>query len=113
MTLRRRSCMIVATWSSRCSSGWSAGTDRICCTTGPGSNAASVAAQISASLLGKTRKIVPSATPAASAIWRVETWAPCWRISARVEPTMAARRCSGAIGAARPLVEEEPYPESK
>ena len=42
--------------------------------TGAGSSAVSRAAWISASLSGKTRKIVPSATPAASAISRVVTF---------------------------------------
>ena len=40
---------------------------------GAGSKAASTTASIRASLSGKTRKIVPSAMPAASAIWRVVT----------------------------------------
>ena len=40
------------------------------------SNASSTTASISASLVAKTRKIVPSAMPAASAIWRVLTSRP-------------------------------------
>ena len=40
---------------------------------GPGSNASSTAAHTTESLSGKTRKMVPSAIPDASAIWRVVT----------------------------------------
>ena len=49
----------------------------------------------SSSLVSKTRKIVPSATPAASAIWRVLTSAPLSSTSASVVATSMARRSSG------------------
>ena len=52
--------------------------------------------------MSKTRKIVPSATPAASAIWRVLTSAPLSSTSSSVVATSMARRSSGAsaVGAA-------------
>ena len=62
---------------------------------GSGSKAVSTAASMSDSLSGKTRKIVPSAMPAASAIWRVVTPAPCSISSGMVADTMAARRSTG------------------
>ena len=40
-------------------------------TVAAGSNTCASVASTSAALCGNTRKIVPSATPAASAIWRV------------------------------------------
>ena len=55
---------------------------------------------ISASLSGNARKIVPSAMPTASAIWRVVTISPCSTSRARVARTMTARRSSG--GGRRP-----------
>ena len=64
---------------------------------GRGSKARSVTARISASLSSKTRKIVPSATSAASAIWRVVTPAPCPSTSgnvALIRPPAAARAAS-------------------
>ena len=72
--------------------------------TGPGSSTAATAASISSSLSAKTRKIVPSAMPAASAIWRVVIERPSRLSSGTVAATMAARRSSGAIGSARPRV---------
>ena len=69
--------------------------------TGSGSKACSRAASISDSLSGKTRKMVPSAMPAASAIWRVVTMAPSAISSGMVAATMAARRFVGGRGAAR------------
>ncbi|GAB3807598.1 hypothetical protein GCM10027605_38230 [Micromonospora zhanjiangensis] len=51
---------------------------------------------------GKTRKMVPSATPAASAICRVVTFLPYRPISGRVAVIRAARRSSGGNGRARP-----------
>ena len=65
------------------------------------SSAASTTAAISDSLSGKTRKIVPSAMPAASAIWRVVSAAPWASSSGRVASTMRARRSSGGSAAAR------------
>src|SRR5690606_12984691 len=53
------------------------------------------------SLSGKTRKMVPSATPAASAICRVVTAVPCLRTSGTVAARIAARRAEGAIRGAR------------
>jgi hypothetical protein len=77
---------------------------------GSGSKAAAVAPWINSSLSRKARKIVPSATPAASAIWRVVTFSPYWHSNGTVAAISAARRSSGAIGRARPagLVDREP-----
>ena len=65
-----------------------ASSSQVCCT----SNASSRTASISASLVGKTRKIVPSATPAASAICRVLTSRPN-------APATARSQRSGRLGA--------------
>ena len=65
------------------------------------SNAASTTASIRRSLSGKTRKIVPSAMPAASAIWRVVTAAPCASSSGSVAATISARALLGGSAAAR------------
>src|SRR5207245_2238812 len=46
-------------------------------------------------------KMVPSATPAASAIWRVLTAIPCSRSNGTVAAIRAARRSSGAIAGTR------------
>ena len=69
--------------------------------TGAGSNACSTAASISVSLSTKTRKIVPSATPAASAICRVVIWVPWAMSSGTVAARIDARRSSAGIAAAR------------
>ena len=53
--------------------------------------------------MGKTRKIVPSATPAASAISFVVVRRPCSISSGRVAVMSASRRSSGDIGLARSL----------
>ena len=55
---------------------------------GRGSSAASMTASRSAVLSSKTRKMVPSAMPAAWAISRVVTAAPCSRKSGRVAATI-------------------------
>ena len=68
------------------------------------SNAASTTAAIRLSLSGKTRKIVPSAMPAASAICRVVTAAPCASSSGNVAATISARRSEGGRAAARLVV---------
>ena len=60
-----------------------------------------MAASTSSSLEANARKIVPSATPAASAIWRVVTSRPWTRISRSVTSISSARRSSGDIGRAR------------
>ncbi len=65
------------------------------------SSAASTTAAMSDSLSGKTRKMVPSAIPAASAIWRVVSAVPCASSSGSVASTMRARRSSGGRAAAR------------
>ena len=57
---------------------------------------------MSDSLSGKTRKMVPSAMPAASAIWRVVSLAPCSISSGMVAdddggPTLAWAAGSGAV----------------
>ena len=70
-----------------------------------GSKAASTAASISASLSGKTRKIVPSAMPAASAIWRVVTVRPAPAAAARWRrrwPPGARRAASGLLAGVGP-----------
>ena len=56
---------------------------------------------MTASLSGKTRKIVPSAMPAAAAISRVVTAFPWSQTSGMAAAMMAARRSSGGSGAAR------------
>ena len=68
---------------------------------GAGSSTLPTTASITASLSGKTRKMVPSAMPAASAISRVVTAAPWSQTSGIAAATMAARRSSGGSGAAR------------
>ena len=74
-----------------------------CASTVVVSSAASTTAAISDSLSGKTRKIVPSAIPAASAIWRVVIAVPWASRSGSVASTMRARRSSGGRAArARP-----------
>jgi hypothetical protein len=65
------------------------------------SKAASTAASINDSLSGKTRKMVPSAMPAASAIWRVVMSTPWACRRGTTAATMAARRSEGGMGAAR------------
>ena len=70
---------------------------------GAGSNARSVTARMSASLSSKTRKIVPSATAAASAICRVVTPGPCQSTSGKVAAISASRRSAGGIRRARSL----------
>ena len=67
-----------------------------------GLTTSSAAAISSAGLSGKTRKMVPSAIPAASAICRVVTSSPFASSSGTTASTMARRRSSGAIGVARP-----------
>ena len=73
---------------------------------GMGSKAASTAACRTACLSGKTRKIVPSAMSAASAICRVLIASPCSSSSGTVAATMAARRSSGGSAAARLRISE-------
>ena len=68
---------------------------------GAGSSAASMTASSNAVLSSKTRKMVPSAMPAACAISRVVTAAPCSRKSGRVAATIAERRSSSGSAAAR------------
>ena len=70
-------------------------------TSGPLSKAAITAARSSEALSGNTPKMVPSATPAASAICRVLTPMPCSRSSGIVAAISAARRSSGAIAGTR------------
>ena len=87
--------------SQRASSGSVGSIARSSASTGAGSKACSTAASINVSLSAKTRKIVPSATPAASAIWRVVIWVP-WAIkSGTVAARIDARRSSGGNAAAR------------
>ena len=62
---------------------------------------ASTTAAISSSLSAKTRKIVPSAMPAASAIWRVVTISPCSSSSGSIASMIIARRSSGGRDSAR------------
>ena len=98
--------------ASRSASGRSMSIAPISAAAGPGSTMAATAASTSSSLSAKTRKIVPSAMPAASAIWRVVTARPCSFSSGTVAATIAARRSSGAIGSARPrrVAVEAPIP---
>ena len=101
LSIRRR---IASTASvSTCSSAPCGSMARSSSTSGAGSSTLATAALITASLSGKTRKIVPSAMPAASAISRVVTAAPWSQTSGTAAATMAARRSSGGRGAARGL----------
>src|SRR3954452_4002822 len=88
--------------ASRSASGAVRSTRPRASTSGDGSNALAIAASMRSFLVGKTRKIVPSATPAASAISRVLTSVPCSRTSGRGAATSASRRSSGGSAAARP-----------
>ena len=74
---------------------------RIAASVGAVSSAASMTASSNADLSSKTRKIVPSAIPAASAISRVVTAAPCSRKRGTVAATIAERRSSSGNAAAR------------
>ena len=56
---------------------------------------------MTSSLSAKTRKIVPSAMPAASAICRLVTRSPCSSSSGSVAATIIDRRSSGGNAAAR------------
>ena len=107
--------MICQTLSSRCrmaSTAWVRTDSRFCRgsmsrsarTYGSGSRTLSTTARTTASLSGKTRKIVPSAMPAASAISRVVTAAPWSQTSGTAAAMIADRRCSGGSGVARPGV---------
>ena len=58
-------------------------------------------AAMTSSLSAKARKMVPSAMPAASAIWRLVTRSPCSRSSGRAAATIIDRRSSGAMALAR------------
>ena len=58
-------------------------------------------AVITSSLSAKTRKIVPSAIPEASAIWRVVTISAFSSSSGRVASMIAERRSSGGRALAR------------
>ena len=86
---------------STCSRPSNGSIRRSSATYGAGSRTLATAALITASLSGKTRKIVPSAMPAASAISRVVTAAPWSQTSGMAAAMMAARRSSGGSGAAR------------
>ncbi len=65
------------------------------------SNASATTVSISSSLVANTRKIVPSAMPAASAIWRVLTSRPQRCSNGSVAARIAARRSSAGSGVAR------------
>ena len=65
------------------------------------SNASCTQAWTSSSLVGKTRKIVPSAMPAARAISRVLRALPFSRRRGMVAATIEARRASGVMAGAR------------
>ena len=65
------------------------------------SKASATTVSISSSLVAKTRKIVPSAMPAASAICRVLTSRPHCCSSGSVAARIAARRSSAGRGVAR------------
>ena len=66
-----------------------------------GSKASASASSKISSLLAKTRKIVPSAIPAASAICLVVVSLPCSSSNGSTASTMARLRSSGGIGVAR------------
>src|SRR6476659_8374662 len=91
--MRRRRMSTAAT--RRASSGRPASMASSAASTALVSRAASTTAAMSVSLSGKTRKIVPSAMPAASAIWRVVSAAPWARRSGSVASTMRALRSAG------------------
>ena len=101
---RNRCWRIEASVSSRASSGWSGSISRIRSARAPGSKARVMASSTSSSLDSTTRKIVPSATPAASAIWRVVTARPCSRsrlsvVSIELVETLLRRHRPGALAA--------------
>ncbi len=75
-TSKKRSWVTVATATSRVRRSSSSGIARTAAMRGAGSSAARSAASSRSSFVSKTRKIVPSATPAADAIWRVVTDLP-------------------------------------
>ena len=102
-TVSRRLCRISTRRTSRARSGSARSMSAISASAGAGSNARSVTALISASLPSKTRKIVPSATSAASAICRVVTPGPCHSTSGSVALINASRRSAGGMRRARSL----------
>src|SRR5437762_2716458 len=65
----------------------------IAATSRSGSKALRIAARRSVALSGKTPKMVPSATPAASAIWRVLTRMPCSRRDRKSTRLNSSHRC--------------------
>ena len=98
-----RRCRMAMASVSTGSSGLEASRAPSRSSTGEGSTACSITAAITASLSSKTRKMVPSAIPAASAICRVVTISACSSSSGRVAAMMAERRSSGGRALARPL----------
>jgi hypothetical protein len=74
---------------------------RICTAIGAGQNASSTTASTSRSLVSNARKIVPSATPAASAISRVVGIVPRSRMSRSAARTIDTRRWVGGRAVAR------------
>ncbi len=96
--------MRAAIWS-RTRTGSMPGRRSMAWMTWVGSQACSTAAQMSADLSANTRKIVPSATPAASAITRVLTSTPCSASRGSVAAISALRRSSGVSRAiTRPTI---------
>ena len=98
-----RRCSSVVTAIIRSRSGSSRSMRPTAFRNGPASNSASSTASKSSSLVGNTRKIVPSAMPAASATSFVVVRRPCSISSGRVAVMIAARRSSGDSGLARSL----------
>ena len=101
---RNRCCRIEASWTSRACRGWSRSISPIRSISAPGSKARVIASSTSSSLESTTRKIVPSATPAASAICRVVTARPCSRSSAQggvdeLVEALLGRQRPGALAA--------------
>ena len=98
----RRRWMIAVAGARRSASGRAVPIAAISAAVGPGSRIVATAASTSSSLSENTRKMVPSAMPAASAICRVVSARPCSLSSGTVAATIAARRSSADIGSARP-----------
>ena len=93
--------MTVTAAASRSRSGRSRSTAASSASTAAVSNASWTQAWMISSLLSKTRKMVPSAMPAALAISRVLMPRPLSRSSGIVAAMIEARRSSGAIAGAR------------
>ena len=96
-----RCWMITTAAASASSKARPGGMAESAASSGSGSSAASITAAMTSSLSAKARKMVPSAIPAASAIWRLVTRSPCSISSGSVAATIIERRSSGGSAVAR------------